>query len=138
MSVRVPAPRVAARGELAHTLCVQEAARADAARGDEEVPPPAALLECVGGEERGRAPVVERERGDALPAGVPERDVRYRVEVSVEMGGVELVSPRHRPGEAHRVALGRRRDVVVDQRERQARARARWRAITLPISFTTA
>src|SRR5436190_8276272 len=131
---------MAARGQLADAGGVEESARADAPGGDEEVPAPSAFLERVGSPEGRRAAVVERERGVvAVAARLPQRHpIAYRLEMSLEILRGQLVATRHRPGESHRVALRRRSDVVVDQRERQARARARWRAITLPISFTTA
>src|SRR3954447_24030110 len=123
MRVRVTAHGVAARRQLANAAGIEEPARADAAGGDEEVSAPAALLERARGAKGRGAAVVEGERSRvAVAARIPQRNAAgYRVEMGLEILGSELVPPRHRSREAHRVALRRRSDVVVDQRERQAR-----------------
>src|SRR5204862_6101836 len=131
---------MATRSQLADAGGVEESARADAPGGDEEVPAPSAFLERAGRAHGRRAAIVERDRRVvAVAARLPQRHpIAYRLEMSLEILGGQLVAASHGPGESHRVALRRRGDVVVDQRERQARARARWRAIAVPISFTTA
>ncbi len=115
---------MAPANEFTNPVGVEEAARPNPPRGDEEVSTPPAALEGRSGEERGRAAVIEGEHraGTIVHESHPDTRALQSVEMSFEGVRRQLVARRHRPREAATVNVRCGRDVVVDQRRDHGRA----------------
>ena len=123
---------VAPARQLGDAGGVEEAGRADSARGDEEVPSETVALEHLRREQRGGTSIVERDHGCRRGRPGHQPDPRPgrgdRREMVLEVGRVELVAGGKRPSEPDRFAVLDRRNVVIDQCVGHAVAAAAFRA----------
>src|SRR5947209_15961395 len=120
MRVRVAPNLMAAARELTHLVGGQKARRSDPSCGDEVMASPTSALERFGASECRGAAVVERQGGHDP---VLQETHRYpsasnRIEVSLELIGVELIAGRCRAWKAVAIPFGSGGNVVVSQRDR--------------------